>query len=207
MKRKADNKDRVILYIDGQLDADEEAEFRRELGSSPGLKKDYENYLNMLEAIRAQKDLSLDERYLSGIIPKFRENFSAREKSARYIPKLAIAVAMVAVILITIFNPDRMKNSNIPSFQNIVSQLKSDELTQALSYYTEENGYSDITGYYPAQSDSVVSTMLSQELNLSSSDLDYVSGGNTNYDYSSLLKNADKADIELVYNQLLKEKF
>lgn len=207
MKKETDFKEKIILFADGRLSAEEERAFKKEIDSSADLRKQYEEYLNLLEDIRSQKNLEVDERYFNGIVPKFREKLPAGGRSARYIPKLAIAGALVAVIMISIFNMNGLKSPAVPSLQSITSQLKSDELNQMLNYYTEGSGYSDITGYNPVQSDSVISTMLTQELNLTTSDLDYVANYNSGYDYSNLIKNANKADIELVYNQLINEKF
>ncbi|MCH8326727.1 MAG: hypothetical protein IIB83_09265, partial [Bacteroidetes bacterium] len=63
--------EKILEYLDGQLNEDEKILFEKEIISSTELKKIYEEYISVQSKLNEFKDIQVDETYFNGIVPEF----------------------------------------------------------------------------------------------------------------------------------------
>ncbi len=195
--------DRIILYVDGQLNAEEKAAFEKELANSLLLKTELEKYKKFLTGIKELKTPSLDESYFTEMIPRFRGRAEEKKKLS-FIPKLALGTTAISIILIVFLftiahNKTEIKNTPAANFANGISNSQG---LQSYNYYSYQLDPGDFSQQEISNLDSTLSRMISQELDLSPQSMNYISADN-NTDLQNMLEGLNKKEADELYNQIL----
>ena len=198
--------DKIILYLDNQMSDEEKLVFEDELKKSETLRRELENYKNLLGEIKEIENISIDEDYFSQMVPKFRGRMEERRKF-RIIPKFALGITTIAAILVLIIytsNNKNVSNINTPVKTEITQNNNNDLLSLLGSNSNQLNlgilSNDDVTRY-----DSVFNTMLLNALSLSPQSVSYLTVDN-NTDLSNMLQGINQNEANEIYNQLLHKK-
>ena len=191
--------ERILQYLDGQLTEDEKIKFEKELNYSPELKKKYEEYLSVQSKLNEFKNIEVDETYFNGIIPEFRNRLETKKKSRR-IFSLSFANSLVAIILLYFVLSPKSNNLNL---DEVVKNWTENDLNYAVEYVNQhDSGFDILDDYNTTEIDSVISSMLTDELNLTNSSSVYNS-----IDYHTLSTQTNSKDINDLYKEILNKKY
>lgn len=191
--------EKILQYLDGQLTKDEKILFKKELNSSPELKKKYEEYISGQSKLNEFKDIKVDETYFNRIVPEFRKRLEIKKKTRR-IFSFSFANFLAAIILLYfVLSP----NGNNLNLDEAVKNWTENDFNYAIEYVDQQNsGFDIIDDYNTTEIDSVISSMLTDELNLSNNSTVY----NT-IDYNTLSTQMNSNDINDLYKEILNKKY
>lgn len=191
--------EKILQYLDGQLTEDEKILFKKELNSSPKLKKKYEEYISVQSKLNEFKDIKVDETYFNRIVPEFRKRLEIKKKTRR-IFSFSFANFLAAIILLYfVLSP----NGNNLNLDEAVKNWTENDFNYAIEYVDQQNsGFDIIDDYNTTEIDSVISSMLTDELNLSNNSTVY----NT-IDYNTLSTQMNSNDINDLYKEILNKKY
>lgn len=191
--------EKILEYLDGQLNEDEKILFEKEIISSTELKKIYEEYISVQSKLNEFKDIQVDETYFNGIVPEFRKRLEIKKK-ARRIFLFSFANSLAAIIILYfVLSP----NGNNLNLDEAAKNWTENDFNYAIEYVAQQNiGVDIIDDYNTTEIDSVISSMLTDELNLSNNSTVY----NT-IDYNTLSTQMNSNDINYLYKEILNKKY
>ncbi len=195
--------DKIILYVDGQLNSEQKAAFEKELESSQSLKEELEKYRKFLVGIKELKTSSLDESYFTEMIPRFRGR-AEEKKKLRFIPKLALGTTVISVVLILFFFTFTHKENKViqSPVVNIANDITDSQGLQSYNYYSYQLDPNDFSQQEISNIDSTLNGMISQELDLSPQSMNYISADN-HTDLQNMLQGLNNKEADEIYNQIL----
>lgn len=200
-------KDKLYKYIADELSLEEKILFEKELSESEELQKQIKNYNSFVKDIDNVKDVKTDEFYFAETIPKFR---SRKEISNRFLlfPRISLSLAtIVSVSLIFILTISIMnKKTILPKSHLAISDSSSFNISGLLDPSSEQINLSFMSNEEAAKFDSTLNIEMSKELDLSPSDLSYLSPDQSS-DLSTLLQNINENDANDIYREVLNQKF
>ena len=195
--------ERILQYLDGQLTDSEKENFEKELNSSPELKKKYEEYLLTQAELKNFQKIEVDETYFNGIIPEFRKRIEIKKKTKR-IFSFSFANSLAAIIILYFVLKPSVDNLNL---NEVVKQWTENDFNNAIEYVDQQYTALDIDdSYNSADLDSVISSMLTDELNLTSNYNSYQIIDNT-IDYNSISSQINNKEASNFYKEILNKKY
>ncbi|HED07378.1 MAG TPA: hypothetical protein ENI57_04615 [Ignavibacteria bacterium] len=191
--------ERILRYLDGGLTEDEKILFEKELNTSPELKKKYEKYTSVQSKLDELKNIEVDKTYFNGIVPEFRNRLKVRKKT-RKIFSLSFVNSLAAIIVLYfILSP----NGNNMNLNEVVKNWTEIDFNNAIEYVDQQNsGFDNVVYYSTTEIDSVISSMLTDELNLSNNSTVYNA-----IDYHNLSAQTNSKDIKDLYKEILNKKY
>ncbi len=195
--------DRIILYIDGQLNSEEKVAFEKELENSESLKEELEKYRKFIGGIKELKTSSLDESYFTEMIPRFRGRAEEKRK-LRFIPKLALGTTVISVALIIFLFTFVHKESKViqSPVANIANNITNSQGLQSYNYYSYQLDPNEFSQQEISNIDSTLNKMISQEIDLSPQSMNYISADN-NTDLKNMLQGINEKEANEIYKQIL----
>lgn len=191
--------EKILQYLDGQLNEDEKILFENELNSSPELKKKLDEYISVKSKLNEFNDIQVDETYFNRIVPEFRKRLEIKKK-ARRIFLFSFANSLAAIIILYIVLSPNGNNLNL---DEAVKNWTENDFNYAIEYVDKQNSTFDIIDYYnTTEIDSFISSMLTDELNLSNNSTVYNS-----IDYNTLSTQMNSNDINYLYKEILNKKY
>jgi hypothetical protein len=194
------NKDKIILYLDNQLNPEEKHKFEEELKNSPELREELENYRKVFRKINELNSRSADESYFVNNIPVFRERLEKKRKV--YFQKRLIYASSAAVIIMLVLSLFLFKNIEIvPGDEDSLTALSDEQINDLAGNYNILETDTALS----AVADSVWDELIIDEFNFSYENADsilYSFNGGTNYaDY------LNEEEASLVYERLINKEF
>ena len=199
---KIDN--RIILYLDNQMNDEERRIFEIDLSKSVELSKQIESYKSFMQSMKIDENDFRDQEYFVNLIPKFRKNLSADKRSFKIKTAYALsAVASVVAIVLLIFNPFKTSENN--SVEKLISTFSESEAVDILNYYSDD--LSNIkTEQLNGTSDSLFTRLIYTELNLQETDLSHLISADE-ISIETIYSEIQTEEAELIYNEILKKKY
>jgi len=194
--------DRILQYLDGQLSESEKRDFEKELNSSPKLKKKYDEYISSQSELNDLRNIEIDKTYFNGIVPEFRRRVEVKKKTKR-IFSFSFANSLAAIlILYFVLKP----SGNDLNLNEIAKNWTANDFDNAIEYVEQPYTVSDITdNYNTAELDSVISGILTNELNLSSNNNSYLI--DNSLDYNKISAQINNTETNNLYNKILNKKY
>ncbi|HED05759.1 MAG TPA: hypothetical protein ENI61_03640 [Ignavibacteria bacterium] len=197
--------DKIILYIDGQMDPNEKLLFEEKLKNSAQLRKELEKYKNFLNELKNLNEVKIDENYFIRTVPNFRETLKKKNQS-KFSPEFALglsALAAVLIVLILVINKPVVFNK--PGTSLLTWQLTPNELSEAIKMYGNQ-----INIEYPPQSesahyDSVLDTLILNELNGTDESKNYIQSY-VNIGLNNIIQNMNGKEADRIYKELLNKR-
>ena len=77
--------ERILKYLDNDLDNNERIKFENDLKQLPELKKEYDKYLVLNNKFNYNKVIEVDETYFNGIVPEFRNRLEKKRRAREFL--------------------------------------------------------------------------------------------------------------------------
>jgi len=198
--------DKIILYLDNQMNDEEKLDFENELKDSVTLQEELEYYKKFLNEISELKNISVEEDYFSQMIPTLRGRIDER-KRLKIIPKLAFAVTTIAAVIVVFFftfmNKSVKKVAGPAKIET--TRNSSNDFASILRNDSNQLNLGDLSNEEISKYDSVFNAMISNALSLSPQSFNYLSADN-NTDLNNMLQGINQKEANEIYNQLLHKK-
>lgn len=195
---------RVILYHDHQLKDVETVLFEAELKSSPELSEQLQHYKRMLHLIRIDEQKLGNEQYFVNLVPKFKQSITSGNRQLNFRTAYTFAGLVIAIMVaFAIYNPFRLSDNN--TLDKLISTVGENEAKQIYDFYSD-NFQSSSLVQENGTSESILTDMISSELNLQEADLNQlVQTERIKIDNIYSLLQEDEAN--LIYNEILNKKY
>lgn len=194
--------DKIILYLDGQLNEDERIRFEKELESSAELRNELTKFRKFAAEIGELKNIETEPDYFVNMVPHFRERLSAKKKY-KLMPRLALGlstITAIAIILIFVLN---YKTTEVNNIANNISDSVTQNYSLNFSPLNDQIDLTNLTTNDDASIDSVISSMLSDELNISAQSYNEIMADNNSSDLQTMLQGINTTEADRIYNELL----
>lgn len=119
----------ILKYFSGLMSEKENLLFEKKLDESGETKKEYDFVVGYLENISTVKDIELDERYFSSLLPRMREDVAKTKHS--HVKKLVyytVPITVLFLIGIFFFSGSPIQETNQPqSLTEVIADNLNDE--------------------------------------------------------------------------------
>ncbi|MDR3628637.1 MAG: hypothetical protein P4L45_17460 [Ignavibacteriaceae bacterium] len=201
------NSDKIILYLDGQMSAEEKTAFEEELNNSQPLRDELKLLTDFNSGIKGMKNIPVEEDYFVQMVPKFRGR-AERKKKFRLFPGIAYSVTTATAVFIVMFfvMNNNTKNDNI-AVQNNTSKIVNIEPVQDASALSDQFDLVSMNRDEAAGYDTLLNSMLIRELGLTPQSLSEISAPDNNTtDIQTILQGVDEKEIDAIYKEILHKK-
>lgn len=198
--------DRIIDYIDGQMNSKQKEDFEFELKDSIQLQKELEEYKSLFNSVEVEKSRVIDKDYAESIIPAFRERIE-KNRPFLFYKKLAysmsvFSLAALVILLLTLFSStDENRQSDLfadnserNDIELYIEQISADDL---ISSYRESQ---------PEILDSVYKNHYSREIISNDYAVENLFAIN-DINYQELESILSDEEMDFVYNEILNKEF
>jgi hypothetical protein len=198
------SRERIIRYIDGQMNQEEKSLFEEELKKSSSLQGELEDCRKLLKEFREIKNISVDEKYFTNLLSEFRMK-SSPGKKLKFYPAFgySLIAALVIIFFSVIFLQD---NGEIPQAEDVVSSLSDNEAEYILNNYSDQEIPSEIITNDSGSSDSILTQLIADELISGNPDLNYIMESSESNFYNTA-DEITETEANIVYSELINKKF
>src|SRR5574338_1109051 len=194
--------EQIVKYLDGKMNEAEKLHFEEILAEDPDLRKRTARMRNVISSLKSDAEPAADETYFVNMLPVFYSRLGKKKKFL--ISKLAYSLSTAAAVVITLFVILRSGSEiNVPDLNEINAKLSEKELNETLNQYSDNNSLGDLMNSASAETDSIVTDMVSDELVLSGLADKTVADKYINTD--ELLSSIDENEANQLYSQLINE--
>ena len=195
-------KDQIIRYLDGQMNEEEKLHFEKMLAGDGELKKETDRVKNFLSAARTDAEPEADETYFINMLPEFHSRLGRKKKL--HFAKLAYSLSTAAAVVLLLFI--LLKPGSTVNYSNLADLSKTfteSEINQTMKEYSGDYSISELAGSATARTDSIVTNIVADELDLTPSAETAVADRYLNTD--ELLSSIDESQANELYSQLINE--
>ena len=200
------NRDTILKYLSGLMNADEQLQFEQQLESNPELKAEYDRINSSLKELNDLNKVESESVYFNNLIPRMHKKMNENNGKGlvRFVPSFSFAIVILMIFLLQFPNLDENSVYELNYSDNEIASILSETDDSLLSDYLEL-GLVDNFSYYSYETDDsfpdvyIDQTILS-EIGLEQSDeyYDYGLSANIN-DYSS-------EEANIIYEELINKK-
>ncbi|HSL88082.1 MAG TPA: hypothetical protein VK870_02135 [Ignavibacteriaceae bacterium] len=202
--KKINNK--IIDYLDGQMNSKQSEEFESELKNSVQLQKEFKEYEFLFNSVEFEKSRAIDKNYAESIIPAFRNRIE-KNKPFRFSEKLvypmyALSLAALILLILTLFSStDESQQSDL---------LADNSERNDIELYIEQISADDLISSYresqPEILDSVYKNHYSREIISSDNAVENLFAIN-GINYQELESILSDEEMDFVYNEIINIEF
>jgi|SRR3972149_8874194 len=198
--------EKIILYVDGQLDINEQVKFEEELVASPDLQKQLRYYKNFLKGFEEISDPEVDGRYFNNIIPRFRERIE-KKSYRKFRPVLVFSSAFSTVIIVffVLLINKNITNDNLDYNTISFNNVNQSELNEYLVNSNDQILTNNIPVSMESQYDSIIEGAIYSELNILNNEQSMVNVLNK-FDFNSIIATVDLQEANVIYADLINKK-
>ncbi len=133
------NDERIIKYLDGELEEEEKALFEKDLSRSETLRKELAAYKKVLTAFDEQKLFETESMYFTNLVPAIREKLGQRETINPF-RKLGYAAAFILLFVAGYFIFQSLfisSSEQIITIEELADNMTDTELDEMIDYLVE----------------------------------------------------------------------
>ena len=195
------NDERIIRYIENELNPEERIAFENDLRDSTKLKAELEKYLIVKKETVNLKEVKLNQDYLNSIVPEFRNKLELpKTTSIRRNLGYAFGVMLVFVISVVILQKIFTNNSKLSEVQEFTESLDENQKIELL-----ENLNGNLEDYFQLSNNTAeleLTNLLQTDLKIN-----YEVAVAYDINYSDLVDGLSSSEAEKIYNEILKKNF
>lgn len=196
--------ERIILYLDNQMNDSEQMEFEKEIQNSKELQKLVEKYRMTLNNLKMEEKISLNETYFVNLLPKIRKKLYSSPKSIFIKPSIEF-ISLILIIGFTFFISIINMKKDFNSFDNLISTLNENEAAQIFTEYDTELS-AIASDQVNGSTEALLSELIESELNLNEEDvINFIVSDAIGID--NVFNEMKSNETEEIYAQLLQTKF
>lgn len=195
-------REQIIKYLDGQMSEEEKLQFEKMLAGDGELQKETDKVRNMLSAAKTNAEPEVDETYFINMLPEFHARRSKKKKI--HFAKIAYSLSTAAAVVLLVFVLFKPGSQN--SYTDLADLSKSfsqTEIDETINQYAGDYSISELAGSVPAKTDSIVTNIIADELDLTPSGENAVAERYFNTD--EILSSIDESEANELYSQLINE--
>lgn len=195
-------REQVINYLDGQMNVEEKLQFEKRLAGDLELQKETEKVRNLLSAAKASAEPDTNENYFISMLPEFHSRQAKKKKFhfAKFAYSLSTAAAVILLLFI-LFKPGSTNTySNLTDLGNTLTES---EINETLNQYSNDFSISELAGSASEKTDSIVSNIVADELELTPSLENTVADRYLSTD--EILGSINESEANELYSQLINE--
>jgi len=135
------NDERIIKYLEGELQEEEKALFEKDLSDSEVLRNELAAYKKVITAFDEQNSFDTDKTYFNNLVPTIRKKIEQRETINPF-RKFGFAAAFILIFIAGyfIFRPLFFSSSEkILTIEKLTDNMTDSELDEMIDYLTEED--------------------------------------------------------------------
>jgi len=134
------NDERIIKYLECELQEDERSLFEKDLSNSETLRNELAAYKKVLTRFDEQKLFDTERTYFTNLVPSIREKLEQR-KTINPFRKLGYVVGFILLFVAGyfIFQPFFSSSENILTVEEFADNLTDAELNEMIEYYVTED--------------------------------------------------------------------
>ena len=135
------NDERIIKYLDGELQEEEKALFEKDLSDSEVLRNELAAYKKVITEFDDQKYFDTESTYFTNLVPAIREKLEQRETINPF-RKLGFAAAFILIFVAGyfIFQPLFFSSSeNILTLEEFAENMTEADLDETIDYLIEDD--------------------------------------------------------------------
>lgn len=198
--------ERVLKYLDGQMDLSQRKIFEDEIKKSEELRNIYIDYIKLMKCVDDEKKKNINSDYAESVLPEFRRRVEQKKYSSRYAPfayGLAIATAVIIILLVTLpINKEGSSSFADLSSEDINTQ-EVDKLFDEMATQELITTYDDIKS---ADLDSIYLSYYSAEITESENQIENLFALN-DLEYYEIEQILSENELEIVYNEIINREF
>lgn len=133
------NDERIIKYLDGELEEEEKALFEKDLSRSETLRNELAAYKKVLTAFDEQKLFDTESMYFTNLVPAIREKLGQRETINTF-RKLGYAAAFILLFVAGYFIFQSLfisSSEQIITIEELADNMTDTELDEMIDYLVE----------------------------------------------------------------------
>ncbi|MEE9448487.1 MAG: hypothetical protein V3V72_00425 [Ignavibacteriaceae bacterium] len=133
------NDERIIKYLDGELEEEEKALFEKDLSRSETLRNELAAYKKVLTAFDEQKLFETESMYFTNLVPAIREKLGQRETINPF-RKLGYAAAFILLFVAGYFIFQSLfisSSEQIITIEELADNMTDTELDEMIDYLVE----------------------------------------------------------------------
>jgi len=189
--------DKIVLYLSGNLEAEEQAELGRVIENSAELKEQLLFYKERLNDLKNIPENSLNEFYFQNLLPRAKTKIKPERKKS-FAFKLAYSLPIFLLIAFVFYFVNRSSGS----FEKVITELPE---TYALSIIDELSDESEDL-YTQLNLDTNSVEIINSSL-MTTNDLgDKINSANITFSAEELKENLSDEELNEIYNEMLKTK-
>jgi hypothetical protein len=196
-----ERREKIIAYLDGNMSDDEKLRFEETISSDAGLKREVEEIKNFLAQMKADAEPNVNDTYFINMLPEFHRRHTKKKKFV--FSKAAYSLtgaAAVILILFILFSPG--KTTEYSDIKELSSNLTEQEINEVLNQYENRYSLDELISSATSKTDSIVSNMIDNELNLSSDEASQMIAANY-INTNELLNSLNESEANELYSQLI----
>jgi len=134
------NDERIIKYLECELQEDERSLFEKDLSNSETLRNELAAYKKVLTRFDEQKLFDTERTYFTNLVPSIREKLE-QGKTINPFRKLGYVVGFILLFVAGyfIFQPFFSSSENILTVEEFADNLTDAELNEMIEYYVTED--------------------------------------------------------------------
>jgi hypothetical protein len=133
------NDERIIKYLDGELEEEEKALFEKDLSRSETLRNELAAYKKVLTAFDEQKLFDTESMYFTNLVPAIREKLGQRETINPF-RKLGYVAAFILLFVAGYFIFQSLfisSSEQIITIEELADNMTDTELDEMIDYLVE----------------------------------------------------------------------
>jgi len=189
--------DKIVLYLSGNLGAEEQAKLESEIENSAELKEQLFYYKERLKGLKDIPENSLNEYYFQNLLPRVKTRIKPERKKS-FAFKLAFSFPIILVIALVFY----FVNSDSNNFEKIITELPETYASSIIDELSDEN--EDL--YTQLNLDTTTVEIINASL-LTTDDLgDKINSANIVFSTDELNENLSDEELNEIYSEMLKTK-
>jgi|ERR1035438_784741 hypothetical protein len=191
--------DRVLRYLEGNLDAEEIIRFEAELRDSLSMQKELSRYKNVFNEFSGYKEIPADDDYFKNMVPRFRSELPGKLKR---FPLQKVAFASFGSLIIVMFLFLLLNRTN--QIPNITDNLNDHDLTELWDKFSSDI----LPAEYSADItiDSTINALYLNELNISPETESYYFADRKS-DVTTIVKDINDEEADNIYKEIINKKY
>ncbi len=199
------NEQRIVRYLDGQMNPDEVRQFESDIEQSEELQNLLRRYKKTFLLINSAKDISVDERYFSNIAVQTKQAMQSTIRIKSF-PAFAYGFSIILILTgIYFFILNRQPVTQIVQKETLIQELNKTQIDELYNYYSSYSDEITFEHDYNGEFERIIDDLIISELKIGEKELDLLIAEFING--SSSFADLSDTEIDFVFEELLHTKF
>jgi hypothetical protein len=196
--------EKILNYIDGEMNDMERSQFEEILKNSPELQKQLASMRIINDAFSIYSQPASEESYFRNMVPGFRAKLPGRLKR---FPLQGVAFASMSLVIVSMFLFLLLNKSD--NIDKITENLNDHQLTELINNYSSDKSVSEVVSNENVSDttvESVVDTLYTKEFYVAPEAVSYYFADRRS-DLTSVIQDINQEEADNIYNEMINKKY